>query len=258
MREETIARQKKLGVVPQGTILTPRPKEIEAWDSLSPDAKRLYARHMEVFAGFLAHADYHVGRLVDAVKALPDGDNTLIIYIAGDNGPSAEGSLTGTLNNMMTQNGVPDSVEGQLPHIDEIGGRLHENHYPVGWSWAGSSPFQWMKRVPSHFGGTRNGLVVSWPARIKESGGLRTQFHHVIDVVPTIYEAVGVKAPAKVNGVVQKPVAGVSMLYSFNNARGADDPPCPIFRNWRPSRDLQGRLGRHRLSRRALGADRIA
>ena len=218
VREETIARQKKLGVVPADTVLTPRPNEIEAWDSLSPDAKRLYARHMEVFAGFLSHTDYHVGRLLDALAALPDNDNTLTFYIAGDNGPSAEGSLTGTLNNMMTQNGIPDTVEGQLPHVDEIGGPLHENHYPVGWSWAGSSPFQWMKRVPSHFGGTRNGMVVSWPARIKEKGGLRSQFHHVIDIVPTIYEAVGVKAPTKVDGIAQKPIAGVSILYSFNDA----------------------------------------
>ncbi|MGA8172334.1 MAG: arylsulfatase [Methylocystis sp.] len=218
VREETIARQKKLGVVPADAILTPRPKEIEAWDDLSPDAKRLYARHMEVFAGFLAHADHHIGRLLDAIAALPDADNTLILYIAGDNGPSAEGSLTGTLNNMMTQSGIPDTVKGQLPQIDEIGGPKHENHYPVGWSWAGSSPFKWMKRVPSHFGGTRNGLVVSWPARIKEKGGLRTQFHHVVDIVPTIYEAAGVKAPTKVDGITQTPLAGVSMLYSFNAA----------------------------------------
>ena len=218
VREETLARQKKLGVVPADTLLTPRPKEIEARDSLSPDAKRLYARHMEVFAGFLAHADCHVGRLLDAIAALPDSDNTLILYIAGDNGPSAEGSITGTLNNMMTQSGVPDTVARQLAVIDEIGGPLHENHYPVGWSWAGSSPFQWMKRVPSHFGGTRNGLVVKWPARITEAGGLRTQFHHVIDIVPTIYEAVGIAAPTRVNGITQTPVAGVSMLYSFNNA----------------------------------------
>ena len=218
VREETIARQKKLGVIPADTILTPRPKEIEAWDDLSPDAKRLYARHMEVYAGFLAHTDHHLGRLLDAIAALPDADNTLIFYIAGDNGPSAEGSLTGTLNNMMTQSGIPDTVQGQLPLIDEIGGPKHENHYPVGWSWAGSSPFQWMKRVPSHFGGTRNGMVVSWPARIKEKGGLRTQFHHVVDIVPTIYEAVGVKAPTKVDGIAQTPLAGVSMLYSFNAA----------------------------------------
>jgi arylsulfatase A-like enzyme len=218
VREETISRQKKLGVIPTDTTLTPRPKEIEAWDSLSPEAKRLYARHQEVYAGFLAHADYHVGRLLDAIKALPDANNTMIIYIAGDNGPSAEGSLTGTLNNMMTQSGIPDTVARQLPMIDEIGGPQHENHYPVGWSWAGSSPFQWMKRVPSHFGGTRNGMVVSWPARINDKGGLRTQFHHVVDIVPTIYEAAGVTAPTKVDGIAQTPIAGVSMLYSFNDA----------------------------------------
>jgi len=217
VREETLARQKEMGVVPENTELTPRPEEIAAWDSLSSDEKKLYAHHQEVFAGFLAHTDYHVGRLLDAVAALPDADNTLIIYIMGDNGPSAEGSLTGTLNNMMTQNGIPDDVEGQLAVLDEIGGPLHENHYPVGWAWAGSSPFQWMKRVPSHFGGTRNGMVISWPARIKDTGGLRTQFHHVIDVVPTILEAANLPEPTEVNGVAQTPIAGTSMLYSFND-----------------------------------------
>ncbi len=144
-----MARQKTLGMVPENTKLTPRPEEIPGWNGLSEDAKRLYARHQEVFAGFLGHTDHHVGRLLDAVRALPDAENTLIIYVAGDNGPSAEGSLTGTTNNMMTQNGLPDTVEAQIHEIDEIGGPKHENHYPVGWAWAGSSPFQWMKRVPS-------------------------------------------------------------------------------------------------------------
>jgi len=223
VREETLERQKKLGVVPANTMLTPRPSEIEAWDSLSPDAKRLYARQMEVFAGFLAHTDHHVGRLLDALRTLPDPDNTLVIYIAGDNGPSAEGSLTGTTNNMMTQNGVPDDVASQLPEIDELGGPKHENHFAVGWAWAGSAPFAWMKRVPSHLGGTRNGTVISWPKRIADKGGLRTQFHHCIDVVPTIYEAVGVKFPETINGVKQVPLAGVSMAYTFEqpNARSA-------------------------------------
>ncbi|KAA1173835.1 arylsulfatase [Marinobacter salinexigens] len=218
VREETLERQKGLGVVPQNTRLTPRPKEIEAWDSLSDDAKTLYAKHQEAFAGFAAHTDHHIGRMLDAVRALPDGDNTLVIYIAGDNGPSAEGSPTGTLNNIMTQNGVPDTVEGQLPKIDEIGGPLHENHFPVGWAWAGSSPFQWMKRVPSHFGGTRNGMVISWPAQIKDTGSIRTQFHHVIDVVPTILEAAHLPEPKTVNGVDQVPIAGTSMLYTFEDA----------------------------------------
>jgi arylsulfatase A-like enzyme len=219
VREETLERQKKMGLVPANTQLTPRPKEIEAWDSLSPDAKRLFARHQEVFAGFLAHTDHHVGRLLDAIARLPDADNTLIVYVAGDNGPSAEGSVTGTLNNMMTQNGIPDSVALQLPKIEEIGGPLHENHYPVGWAWAGSSPFQWMKRVPSHFGGTRNGMVVSWPAKIKDKGGLRSQFHHVVDVVPTIYQAAGIAPPAQIDGIRQTPLAGVNMAYSFDNAK---------------------------------------
>ena len=219
VREETLERQKKLGVVPAETKLTPRPKEIEAWDSLSPDAKKLYARHQEIFAGFVAHTDHHVGRLLDAIAALPDADNTLIIYVAGDNGPSAEGSVTGTINNMMTQNGVPDTVKAQFEKLDEIGGPLHENHYPVGWSWAGSSPFQWMKRVPSHFGGTRNGLVVSWPNKIKDKGGLRTQFHHVIDIVPTIYQAAGINTPKEVDGIAQVAIAGVDMSYSFNEAK---------------------------------------
>jgi len=215
VREETLARQKRMGVVPEDTRLTPRPEEIPAWDGLSDDAKRLYARHQESFAGFLAHTDHHVGRLLDAVRALPDADNTLILYVVGDNGPSAEGSLTGTTNNMMTQNGFPDSVEAQLHEFDEIGGPKHENHFPVGWAWAGSSPFQWMKRVPSHFGGTRNGLVVSWPARIKATGQIRSQFHHVIDIAPTVYEAVGIPEPAVVGGFEQTPIAGISMAYTL-------------------------------------------
>ncbi|MFV0301238.1 MAG: arylsulfatase [Paracoccus sp. (in: a-proteobacteria)] len=218
VREETLARQKELGVVPENTVLTARPEEIEAWDALDDDARRLYARHQEVFAGFLAQTDFELGRLIDAVHALPDSDNTLIILIAGDNGPSAEGSLTGTLNNIMTQNGIPDTVAGQLPEIDRIGGPDHENHYPVGWAWAGSAPFQWMKRVPSHFGGTRNGMVISWPARITDNGGIRSQFHHVVDVAPTILEAAGLMEPKIVNGAEQLPIEGVSMEYTFADA----------------------------------------
>ncbi|MDQ6438164.1 arylsulfatase [Mesorhizobium sp. LHD-90] len=221
VREETLARQKKLGVVPENTDLTPRPTEIAAWDTLDADARKVYARHQEVFAGFLAQTDHEIGRLIDAIRALPDAENTMVILVAGDNGPSPEGSLTGTLNNMMTQNGVPDTVANQLPKLDEIGGPLHENHYPVGWAWAGSSPFQWMKRVPSHFGGTRNGMIVSWPARIKDKSGLRTQFHHVIDIAPTILEAAKLKEPTEVNGTKQVPMAGLSMEYSFDDAKAA-------------------------------------
>jgi arylsulfatase len=176
----------------------------------------------EVFAGFLEHVDAQIGKVVDAIERMGLRDNTLIIYCVGDNGPSAEGSLTGTLNNMKTQLGLKDDVTSMLEHIDEIGGPLHENHYPVGWCWAGSAPFQWMKQVASHFGGTRNGLVVSWPKGIKDHGGVRSQFHHVIDIAPTILEAAGIPEPREVNGVAQKPIEGISMAYTFadGNAPG--------------------------------------
>jgi arylsulfatase len=184
-REITFEKQKQLGVIPKDTQLTPRPESIPSWDSRSADEKRLYARMQEVFAGFLEHVDAQVGRLIDALDTMNIRDNTLIIYVVGDNGPSAEGSLTGTLNNMKTQQGFPDDVSHMLKHIDDIGGPRFENHYPVSWSWAGSSPFQWMKQVASHFGGTRNPVVMTWPNRIKDKGGLRSQFHHAIDILPT-------------------------------------------------------------------------
>ncbi|MFV0679870.1 arylsulfatase [Ottowia sp.] len=222
VREDTLARQKQLGMVPANTKLTARPAEIPAWDSLSPEQKRLYARHMEVFAGFVAYTDAEMGRLLDAIEQLPDADNTMIIYVVGDNGPSAEGSPTGTSNNMMTQNGIADSVEAQLKIIDELGGPLHENHYPVGWAWSGSAPFQWMKRVPSHFGGTRNGMVIVWPAGIKNVGALRGQFHHVIDIEPTILEVAKLPQPKTVNGARQTPITGISMAYTFNDAQAKD------------------------------------
>lgn len=218
VRAETLARQKSLGLVPDGTDLTSRPAEIDAWDTLDDAARAVFARHQEVFAGFVAQTDHEIGRLLDAVKSQPDSDNTLVILIAGDNGPSAEGTVTGTVNNVMTLNGIPDSVENQLPLLDEIGSPEHDNHYPVGWAWAGAAPFQWMKRVPSHFGGTRNGMVVSWPAQIDDAGGIRAQFHHVIDVAPTILDAAGLTEPEVVNGVKQVPMAGTSMTYSFDDA----------------------------------------
>jgi len=225
LREETLARQKRLGVVPADTELTPRPAQIPAWDSLSADEKKLFARHQEVFAGFVAHTDHEVGRLLDAVR----DDNTLVIYVTGDNGASAEGSMTGTLNNIMTQNGVPDSVPAQLAKLDEIGGPLHENHYPVGWAWAGSAPFQWMKRVPSHFGGTRNGVIVSWPTRIEDRGGLRSQFEHVIDVAPTILAAAGLPAPKAVDGIEQAPMAGHDFSSTFASAKAPETRTTQYF-----------------------------
>lgn len=221
-REITFENQKRFGVIPADTQLTPRPESIPAWDDCSADEKRLYARMQEVFAGFLEHVDAQVGKVVDALEALSLRENTLILYVVGDNGPSAEGSMTGTVNNMKTQSGFPDNVEVMLQHIDEIGGPRFENHYPVPWCWAGSSPFQWMKQVASHFGGTRNPLVVSWPARIKDKGGLRSQFHHVIDLVPTILEVAGILEPRQVNGVPQRPIEGVSLAYTWDDKNAAD------------------------------------
>ena len=218
-REIAFENQKRVGVIPADAKLTPRPEEIPSWDSCSADEKRLYARMQEVFAGFLEHVDAQVGKVVDALETLGERDNTLIIYVVGDNGPSAEGSLHGTLNNMKTQQGFPDDVATMLKHIDEIGGPEWENHYPVAWCWAGSSPLKWMKQVASHFGGTRNPVVMNWPARIKDNGGLRPQFHRAIDIVPTILEAAGVEQPREVNGVSQKPIEGVSMVYTWDDAK---------------------------------------
>ncbi len=220
VREETFARQKKMGIVPANTRLTPRPKEIPAWDAARPEQKRVYARMMEVFAGALAHADYQIGRVIDAVRETGELDNTLIIFLQGDNGASAEGTLQGLTNEVgVAANGVQETPEYLLSMIDELGGPLTYNHFPVGWAWAMNTPFQWGKQVASHFGGTRNGLVISWPARIKDKGAIRSQFHHVIDVGPTVLEATRLKFPVVLNGVQQKPVDGVSMVYSFDQAQ---------------------------------------
>ena len=220
-REITIDMQKKLGIIPENTKLTPRPDSIPSWDSRSADEKKVYTRMQEVFAGFLEHVDAQVGKIVDALEQMELRDDTLIIYIVGDNGPSAEGTLTGTVNVMRTMMGEKEDLASMVKHIDKLGGPEFENHYPVGWCWAGSSPFQWMKQVASHFGGTRNGMVMSWPKRIKDKGGLRSQFHHLIDIAPTILEVTGIPEPKEVNGVEQKPIEGISMAYTFDdkNAR---------------------------------------
>jgi arylsulfatase A-like enzyme len=219
VREETLARQIKLGVVPPNTKLTKRPEQISAWDSLSADQKRLFARMMEVYAGALSHADYNIGRLLDAVEQSGQMDNTLVIFMMGDNGASAEGTLQGTTNEVGTAaNGVKESIPFLLSMIDDLGGPRTYNHYPVGWAHAMDSPMQWTKQVASHFGGSRNGMVISWPARIKDKGGLRSQFCHVIDIVPTIYEAAKITPPDILNGEKQKPLEGVSLVYTFENA----------------------------------------
>jgi arylsulfatase len=219
VREETLARQIKAGIVPANTQLTKRPEQIPAWDSLSADQKRLYARMMEVYAGALSHADYNIGRLLDALEQSGQQDNTLIIFMMGDNGASAEGTLQGTTNEVGTAaNGVKESIPFLLSMIDELGGPRTYNHYPVGWAHAMDTPMQWTKQIASHFGGTRNGLVISWPARIKDKGGLRSQFCHVIDIVPTIYQAANITPPKVLDGVEQKPLDGVSLVYTFDNA----------------------------------------
>jgi arylsulfatase len=218
-RQQTLDRQKRLGVVPQNTELTPRPASLPAWQSLSADQKRLFSRMMEVFAAFTAQTDYEMGRLLDAVRAQPDADNTLIFYIAGDNGSSAEGGLAGLLNENSFFNAAPEALADNLKAIDEIGGPKHFNHFPAGWAWAMDTPFQWTKQIASHLGGVRNPLVVSWPRRVKDRGGVRSQFGHVIDIAPTIYEAVGIKAPTSLNGAAQQPIEGVSMTYTFDSAQ---------------------------------------
>ncbi len=221
-REETIARQKKLGVVPENTKLTARSAGLPAWDSLNADQKKLYARMMEVFCGYGAHVDHHMGRVIDAVKQLPDADNTLFIYIAGDNGSSAEGGLEGSLCENMFFNGFPEKWQDNIKAIDELGGPKHFNHFPSAWAHAMNTPFQWTKQVASHFGGTRNPMIVSWPAKIKDKGGLRAQFAHTIDVVPTLYDVCGITAPRVLNGVEQKPIEGTSFAATFTDTKAAE------------------------------------
>ena len=219
LREETLARQIKLGVVPPDTKLAPKPEAIKDWAKLSADEKKLFARQMEVFAGFGEYADTEIGRLVDAVKATGQLDNTLVFYIVGDNGASAEGGMNGLFNEMTYFNGVEESVQGILKHYDELGGPTTYSHYAAGWAVAGDTPFTWTKQVASSYGGTRNGMVIHWPKGIAAKGEVRSQWHHVIDIVPTILEAAKVPEPKSVNGTPQTPIEGVSMAYSFANAK---------------------------------------
>jgi len=220
LRERTFARQKELGVIPADAELPARHAEIPAWDDMDEELKPMLAREMEVYAGFLEHTDHHVGRVFDAIDDLGILDDTIIYYIIGDNGASAEGTLNGAFNEMTNFNGMAEleTPEFLRSKIDELGSPSSYNHYAVGWSWAMNTPFQWTKQVASHWGGTRNGTIVHWPNGIEEKGGLRSQFSHVIDVAPTILEAAGLPEPAMVNGVMQSPMEGTSMLYSFNDA----------------------------------------
>jgi arylsulfatase len=224
VREETLARQKAQGVVPPATLLTPRPDFIPAWDTLSPDQKAVYARMMEVYAGALAYSDDQIGRVIEAIRQTGQLDNTLIVFMEGDNGASAEGGPQGQLNDVNFMNGVKEEFATVKAHIDDLGSDKSNEHYPVGWAHAMDTPLQYFKQIASHLGAVRNGMVISWPARIKDRGGVRPQFHHVIDIAPTILEATGVQAPSVLNGTPQKPLDGVSMVYTF------DAPTAPSMR----------------------------
>jgi len=202
--------------------LTPWPDDLAKWETLSADEKKLFSRQAEVFAGYTAYTDHEIGRVIQAVEDMGKLDNTLIIYIAGDNGTSPEGTLLGTPNQYTSYNGILKiPVEEQLQFYDKWGSAETYPHMAVAWSWAFDTPFKWTKQVASHFGGTRQGLAISWPGHINDPGGVRTQFHHVIDIVPTILEATGVKAPQTVNGIKQSPIEGVSMMYTFDKANAA-------------------------------------
>jgi len=222
VREETLERQKALGVVPQDTVLAPKPKEIKDWADLSDDEKKLFAREMEVFAGFGEYADTEIGRLIGALSELKQLDNTLVFYIIGDNGASAEGGANGLFNESTYFNQVGETVSDILKHLDALGGPDTYPHYAAGWAVAGDTPFTWTKQIASSYGGTRNGLVVHWPKGISARNEVRSQWHHVIDVAPTVLEAAGLPEPKAVDGSPQIPIQGVSMLYSFNDAEAAD------------------------------------
>lgn len=228
-RELTLERQKKLGIVPENTTLAPKPKDIKDWETLSADEKKLFTRQMEVYAGFAEHTDYEVGRLVSAFEKLGILDNTVIIFIAGDNGASAEGQMNGMFSEMTFFSGVPETVPDMLKHYDEWGSESTYPHFSAGWAVAMDAPFSYTKQVASDFGGTRNGMIVQWPAGIKAKGEIRSQFGHVIDIAPTIYEVTGIPAPKMVNGIEQDPIEGTSLVYSFDDGNAAEQHKVQYF-----------------------------
>ena len=232
LREQIFANQKRLGVIPQDAQLTAWPDgqaefggaKLAKWDTLSDDEKKMFIRQADVYAAYLAYTDHEIGRVIQAVQDMGKLDNTLIIYISGDNGASAEGTLLGTPNEIATFNGVDVPVADQLKNFYDLWGSAQTfPHFAVPWSWALDTPFKWQKQVASHFGGTRQGMAISWPGHIKELGGIRPQFHHVIDIVPTLLQATGIRAPETVDGIKQKPIEGVSVAYTFD-AAGANKP----------------------------------
>ena len=248
LREETFARQKQLGVVPADAELTPRDAAFPAWDDLSDELKVFYARQMEVYAGYSENADYNVGRVIDAIEELGELDNTLILWIWGDNGASMEGTITGSFNELTMQNGIPltDEMQLQLAELygglDEWGAAIMDPHYGAAWAWAGNTPFQWGKQVGSHLGGTRNPLVVHWPERIHDTGGLRSQFTHVIDVAPIILDVAGIPVPESVDGIDQEPMHGSTFAASLTDAGAPGTPHAAVLRDDRQPRHVQGRL----------------
>jgi len=218
LREQIFANQKKLGIVPKDAKLTAWPKDLPQWDTLSPEAKKLYIRQADVYAAYLAYTDHEIGRVIEAIDDIGKLDNTLIFYISGDNGASPEGTLNGLYSEFAVLNGVHPTVAENMKFYDVWGTDQTYPHFAVGWAWAWDTPYLWTKEVASHFGGTRNGMAMAWPARIKDKGGIRHQFHHVIDIVPTILEAAGLPEPVMVNGIAQRPMEGVSMAYTWDKA----------------------------------------
>ena len=229
LREQTLAKQIALGIVPKGTKLAPKPEAIKDWESLSAQEKELYAHQFEVFAGFAEYTDHEVGRLLDSLKDMGVLDNTLVFYIVGDNGSSAEGNMTGVFNELTALNGVRENFDDVYKNKDQLGGPLTYPHYASGWAVAGDAPFAYTKQVASDFGGTRNGVVVHWPKGIQAKNEIRSQFSHAIDIAPTVYEAVKIPAPKIVNGIVQRPIEGTSMLYSFNDAKAPNKHTTQYF-----------------------------
>lgn len=223
MREQTFERQKKMGVIPANSKISPRPKEIPAWDSFSAKEQRLFARQMEVFAGFAEHTDHEIGRMVDYLESIGQLDNTIIVFIAGDNGSSSEGGAYGTANETAALNSSPGTVEQMMEHYDDWGGPNTFPHFAMGWAWAGNAPYPWVKQIAGHLGGSRVGMAVSWPKAIQAKGEIRSQFYHLIDVAPTILQAANIPQPKKVNGFDQKPMDGVSMMASFGNAKAPEN-----------------------------------
>ncbi len=228
-RDITLAEQRELGIVPDDTELTARPESIPAWDGLDDDRHRLFSRMMEGYAGFATHTDEQVGRVVDALEDLGTLDNTMIVYIPGDNGASGEGGPDGSLNEYAAYNLIHETVEEMVTHIDEIGSDRLFNHYTVGWAHAMNTPYQWTKQIASHWGGTRTGMIVHWPGGIETEGEIRDQFTHVIDVAPTILKAAGIPEPTSVNGVAQKPLEGLPFNYAFDNPEAAETHTTQYF-----------------------------